>query len=430
MKKILLSLLMLMAATVSAISQESESVIELSDVQIEVPSNKTIIKKAIGNLKKLTKRSLDGGNGQWIQIMESNGSTVQLSREYGYWFSSGYNTKRSDEWDYYWRFKFAPVYNARSLRYDSDGKDVLTRNYDSPDEDLPHPNNFDARARYISDIIRLIYLYGPVYSRNRADYSFSLKDVTGDSYVFSFESSDRYPLKNPLYAKGELEIDVRSMKLKSIWVENMGIRYAARTVPIKLQLKRYPDYMNERFLKDCVDCHFSVNSEGSVDYALIHVLWRPSNTQFNCGMHGSQPRPNLDGTDFMVTECFKKEPFSPKPDNNTQDVSEITSAFKTMDLGLYGLYTNPDGSTYNPDAIDAVNWALDVSDAERQLDMKMPIREQYRIQATDYHTRFDESLAKGEYDDELEPESQEVIDARRKVHRWIRETLFDDPLHN
>ena len=62
--------------------------------------------------------------------------------------------------------------------------------------------------------------------------------------------------------------------------------------------------------------------------------------------------------------------------------------------------------------------------------MKMPIREQYRIQATDYHTRFDESLAKGEYDDELEPESQEVIDARRKVHRWIREALFDDPLHN
>ena len=72
---------MLMAATVSAISQESESVIELSDVQIEVPSNKTIIKKAIGNLKKLTKRSLDGSNGQWIQITESNGSTVQLSRE-------------------------------------------------------------------------------------------------------------------------------------------------------------------------------------------------------------------------------------------------------------------------------------------------------------------------------------------------------------
>ena len=199
MKKIILSFLSIIAGTITVLAQETETVnVPLEEVQIEAPSQKTIMNKAIGNLHKRTKESISLCNGQLTQIMEANGNVIQLSREYGYYISSSYYEKMRNEFDGWWHSNFVPVYNARSLRYALDGKTVLPTSYAYPKETYPWSNNYDARVKYMFEVLRLIYLYGPVYSRNYSDYVFTGTGISGNSYLFNFESSDRYPKNNPL----------------------------------------------------------------------------------------------------------------------------------------------------------------------------------------------------------------------------------------
>ena len=428
----ILSLLVISAGICPSFSQERDTVIQLDEVMIEAPSNKTIIRKAIGNLHSLTKESYYGANCQFIQIMESAGTVIQLTREYGYLFANGYSDKKRNQWDSYWVTNFNPVYNARSLRYDIDGNTVLADSYYSVEDLNANVRDFyDARCKYVFEIVRLIYLYGPVYSRNWTDYTFNLKDVTPDSYLLSFESSQNYPAKNPLYAKGQLEIDAESMKLKSIRIENMGLHYAGNYGKYEYQIERYPDSHDKRILQDCVDCNFGVDDEGNIDYALIHILWSPDNEQYYKGGCGSQPRNIASGSDFMVTECMKTEPIRIGRDNQP-DQSKMSKKEKkqieklarvlTMDISRYR-----EGSSYNPDAIDKIDWALDVSEAERQLNLKMPIQEQYRIQSSDYYRSTDERDAKKEKTNNA---TQEKDEARKQLYDMARTTLFNDPLKN
>ena len=84
-----------------------------------------------------------------------------------------------------------------------------------------------------------------------------------------------------------------------------------------------------------------------------------------------------------------------------------------------------EGSSYNPDAIEKIDWALDVSDAERQLSRKMPIQEQYRIQSSDYFSMRDEMDAKEEKTNNA---TQERDEARKQLYDMARSILFNDPL--
>ncbi len=436
MKKRIISVLILIIGTVPALSQEAEIVnVTLSDVQIEALTPKTIIQKAIGNLFKMTKKTPISfyGNAQHIQIMESAGSVIQLSREYGYFFEMGYNEKR-DDFDCGWDINFVPVYNARSLRYDTSGNEVLTENSESAGQ-VTSKNWFDARWKYIFDIIRLIYLYGPVYSRNCSDYVFALTADSGDSYTFSFESSDRYPRKNPLYAKGQLEIDAASMKLKSIRIDNMGIHYAGKYSLHKHMLKKYPDPHDSRILQDCVDCDFEVNGFGEISYALIHVLWSPTNKQYYKGGCGNQPRANVAGTDFVVTECWKSDlfDFESLPDSTIQKLhirkpANASEARKWAVLTVFTLGRCPEHNTYNPEATDRIEWALDVSDAERQLNQKMPIKDQYRMQSTDFYSSVEEDVNKSAASGLDDDDTTELHNLLGMCHELIRNYLFDDPL--
>jgi len=430
MKKMILSILVISAGICPSFSQERDTVIHLDEVMIEAPSNKTIIRKAIGNLHSLTKESIYGANCQFIQIMESAGKVIQLTREYGYLFENGYSDKKRNQWDSYWLTNFNPVYNARSLRYDIDGNTVLANSYYSV-EGLNSSDFYDARAKYVFEIIRLIYLYGPVYSRNWTDYTFNLKDVTPDSYLLSFESSANYPAKNPLYAKGQLEVDSESMKLKSIRIENMGMHYAGNYGKYEYEIERYPDSHDKRILQDCVDCSFGVDTDGNIDYALIHILWSPDNEQYYKGGRGNQPRNIAAGSDFMVTECMKAEPFKIGHDKQI-DESKMSKKEKKLREKLAKILISDksryrEGSSYNPDAIEKIDWALDVSDAERQLDLKMPIQEQYRIQSADHYSTRDEMDSKEEKTNNAKQERDE---ARKQLYDLARTTLFNDPLKN
>ena len=430
MKKIILSLLVIMTGICPAFSQETDSIIQLDEVMIEAPSNKTIIKKAIGNLHSLTKESIYGSNCQFIQIMESAGKVIQLTREYGYLYANGYSDKKRNEWDSYWITNFNPVYNARSLRYDIDGNNVLADSYYSVEDLNANARDFyDARFKFVFEIVRLIYLYGPVYSRNWTDYTFNLKDVTPDSYLLSFESSDNYPAKNPLYAKGQLEIDSESMKLKSIRIENLGMHYAGNYGKYEYQIERYPDSHDKRILQDCVDCSFGVDTDGNIDYALIHILWSPDNDQYYKGGCGHQPRNITAGSDFVVTECMKLEPFKiahdKRIDESKMSKKEKKQREKLAKILISDISRYREGSSYNPDAIEKIDWALDVSDAERQLSRKMPIQEQYRIQSSDYFSMRDEMDAKEEKTNNA---TQERDEARKQLYDMARSLLFNDPL--
>ena len=430
MKKIILSFLSIIAGTITVLAQETETVnVPLEEVQIEAPSQKTIINKAIGNLHKRTKESISLCNGQLTQIMEANGNVIQLSREYGYYISSSYYEKMRNEFDGWWHSNFVPVYNARSLRYALDGKTVLPTSYAYPKETYPWSNSYDARVKYMFEILRAIYLYGPVYSRNYSDYNFRCTDITDDSYLFSFESSDRYPQKNPLYAKGQIEIDASSFKLKSIRIDNMGLLYAGKYSTTETALKRYTDYHDEKILKDCVNSDFNVNEDGEIDYALIHILWSPDNTQYYQGGRGKQPRANVAGTDFMVTECWKSEPpVVPDKKPDQEESFKLTDKqYKKLINAFKQIGRNTDSNSYNPEAIDKIDWALDVSDAERQLSQKMPIREQYKLQSKDYSISEEEMVVNKELDGAATSPQQE--EAKRALHDIIRNNLFKDPLH-
>lgn len=429
MNKTFLSFLVIMAGISPAQSQEAqEKDIALEEVQIEALSNRSIINKAIGNLHKRTKESISLCNGQLTQIMEADGNVVQLSREYGYYISSSYYEKMRNKFDGFWHSNFVPVYNARSLRYTLDGKTVLPASYSYPEETYPWSNHYDARAKYMFEILRAIYLYGPVYSRNYSDYVFKCIGTTDDSYLFHFEPSDRYPQKNPLYAKGLIEIDAASFKLKSIRIDNMGLLYAGRYSDTETALKRYPDYHDEKILKDCIDSDFNVNEDGEIDYALIHILWSPDNTQYYQGGRGSQPRANVAGTDFIVTECWQSEPLI-VPDNlpGQEKAVELTDKqFKNLISLFKVIGLNPDGNSYNPEAIDKIDWALDVSDAERQLNQKMPIREQYKLQSKDYSRKEEEMIVNKDLEKaDISPQQKE---AQRAIHELIRNNFFKDPL--
>ena len=429
MKKLILIILISIIRTLPATPRETNGKdIVLEEVQIEALSNRSIINKAIGNLHKRTKESISLCNGQLTQIMEADGNVVQLSREYGYYISSCYYEKMRNRFDGYYHRNFVPVYNARSLRYALDGKTVLSKGYSQPKEAYPWSNHYDARKKYMFEILRAIYLYGPVYSRNYSDYVFKCIGATDDSFLFSFEPSDRYPQKNPLYAKGQIEIDAGSFKLKSIRIENMGLLYAGYYSETETALKRYPDYHNEKILKDCIDSDFNVNEDGEIDYALIHMLWSPDNTQYYQGGRGNQPRANVAGTDFIVTECWKSYPLV-VPDNlpgQDKEVKLTDKQIKQLISVFIGIGRNPDGNSYNPQAIDRIDWALDVSDAERQLSRNMPIREQYQLQSSDYYSSLDEMIADNELE---EPDSSpQKREAQRAIHELIRNNLFNDPL--
>lgn len=437
MEKRIITVLILIIGTVSALSQEADTInVQLSDVQIEALKPKTIIQKAIGNLMKMTKETPVSfcGNAQHIQIMESAGSVIQLSREYGYYFESGYNEKR-DDFDSRWGINFVPVYNARSLRYDTSGNEVLTENFKSAEQVISRDNWYDARGKYVFDIVRLIYLYGPVYSRNCSDYVFTLTADSGDSYTFSFESSDRYPRKNPLYAKGQLEIDAASMKLKSIRVDNMGIHYAGKYTRREYMLKKYPDPHDSRILQDCVDCDFEVNGFGEISYALIHVLWSPSNKQYYTGGCGYQPRANVAGTDFVVTECWKSASFDfdSLSDSTRHKIVPVPPGVSTSDsrkwaiASVFGFGRCSEHNTYNPEATDRIAWALDVSEAERQLNQKMPIKEQYRMQSADFYSSVEE-INKSAVSSQDGGDMTTLNNLRVQTHELIRSHLFDDPL--
>lgn len=431
MKKILLSILVLMAGISPALSQEIDTIIQLDEVMIEAPSNKTIIKKAISNLRKPTKETCYFTDYQFTQIMESAGSVIQLSREFGYMFANGYGDKKRNQWDSFWHANCNPVYNARSLRYDITGNNVLAQSYYSTEQlGISSEGFYDARVIYVFEIIRLIYLYGPIYSRNWSDYTFTLKDVTSHSYLIDFESSGNYPAKNPLYAKGQLEIDTESLKLKSIRIDNMGMHYASKYVKYEYEIKKYPNCHDKRILQDCIDCNFGVDTDGDIDYALIHVLWSPDNEQFYKGGRGSQPRNIAEGSNFMVTECWKSEPtkinHDSLQDNRKMSLKERKQIEKISKILIANITRYPEGSTYNPDAIAKIDWALDVSYAERQLNEKMPIQEQYMIQSSDYCLSSDEwNFPKGDSN-----ETQEKDNARKALFELVKSNIFKDLLEN
>lgn len=424
---VLLCLFMTYLVSMGQGISEKEDVLtaSLDEVLINGWSEKTIIKKAINNLPgKSRKDKLIYGNGQIIQTIECDGKPVQLSREYGYYMTNGGNTKDI------LRMNFISVYNARSLRYTSSGKDVLPANYLSTYyKGNGESGSFDARMKYMFDIMRVIYLYGPIYSRNYSDYNYTLEKETEKYYRFRFESSDRYPDKNPLYAKGYLEIDASSMALKSFHIENMGIHLAGKYL-FGVSSKYYEYYNDNRYKSDCIDCDFSIDSYGEIQYALIHLSWNSAIDQYFRPGCGTIPRLDAVESNCFVTECWQAEQakmLSKKIIKEVAGDSISNMALKLVDRFVKIFYkisnSDPQLNEYNPSAIDKIKWSLDVSDVERQLNKNKPIIQQYVLQSHDYYDEMDERIAIGDTANCVFPPptpSQFLIQ--------LKEIFFDDPI--
>ena len=366
--------------------QDENINIKLEEVDIISWSDRTIIKKAIKNLPKKNDGSLLIGRGQLIQIIECNGRVVQLDREYGMYCTNRFNYKRESNIEDNWALNFYPFFNARSFRYDSVGEDTLKTNYLNIRANVKGKNgirwidddiSYDARHKYMFQIIRTIYLYGPIYSRNYSDYTFKLEESTGDIFKYSFEPSDGYPIKNPLYVKGSIEIDAETMTLKAIIIDEMGLyrrNYDDIISSKESEKKKYIDYK---------DCFFKVNSLGEIDYALVHLPWDGNNDYDLRTKVRSKP----NDVKCCVTECWQLDT-KERIGKNNYKLHKTLSWEKFYNLMVYGMAGKLRFSRYEKKIIDSIEWAFDVTKAEKELNSRTPIEQQYTIQSRDYYSSY------------------------------------------
>ena len=434
------------SGNIKSLEDSIASSVQLDEVQIKALSDKSIINTAIGHLPKRYKVSdlvSVYGTGQHIQLIECNGKVVQLSRLYGYYTASSGSVKYENAYTHLWHMNFRAVYNARSLRYNSTGTSVLENNsfrlkkYNDP-KNLSVA--YDARRIYVFDVMEAMYSFAPVLSRHYSDYDFEFSGMTDGCYRYSFESSSRYPKKNLLYAKGYVLIDADNCRLRTIHVDNMGLHHVFMT----RQMISYDGIDSEdgRIKYDCVDCDFDFDEFGEIVYARVHVPWKPETLQYFTGLGMSQPRPDASNNNCIVTECWKaeschrsngrngmlgflmeivKEKFESRDSIYLVTMpDQINQGNDVVDFWFHGEGEDPKYKigVYNPTAIDKIQWAMDVSDAERQLGLLLPIEEQYRLQSSDFLNSSDETRYREHKNEFNDPE----------VSRAEKRLYFDDPI--
>lgn len=366
---------------------DEEINIKLNEVEILSWSDKSIINKAIKNLPKKNDGSLLIGKGQLTQIIECNGKAVQLTREYGMYCTNRFNYKKESDITDNWSLNFYSFYNARSFKYEANGKDTLKTSYLNIRENVKSKNgiswmddkiSYDARNKYMFGVIRLLYLYGPIYSRDYSDYIYKNIGSDGDYYRYSFESSNKHPNKNPLYAKGIIEIDAQTMMLNTIEIEEMG-RYCRKNDG-KANVEEAEEVKINVEYKDCL---FKVNSLCEMEYALIHLSW-DGNNDLDLRV---RVRPRPDDVSCYVTECWQTDT-QDIIDKKSYKFPKMISWKRFYHLMSYSMAGKLRFSKYDKNIIDSISWALDITDAERELNSRTPIEQQYIIESGDYYSSY------------------------------------------
>ena len=364
----------------------------LDEVEIVSISERRLIKRVQDNLFDLGNdysRFL-WGNGQHIQITESSGRIIQLSREYGFYTTSGFHveTPKSDAFDaigHY--FSFSPVYNARSQQFSVSGSSVLPRSklYVEGDSET-RKKGYDALRKYVFECMRYICKYGPVFAPVK-HYRYELESEDENNYVIRYVSSDRfYPKKNPLFAQGTIVVDKKTCKLKEIRVEQMEFLFAR-------YLKKNRD-VNSAKQKQAraTDCVFRFNEYSEPCYATVTLDWDDSVSDFddqNC-----QPRPYAARNDCHVTEYWLAE------STNLMPISWYLMSCGSQDyLNLLRDRRLPGQSKYDETAINTIKWIMDVSEYEKSLSVQRPIEEQYLLQSDAPYDSFEDGVQNGEFSD-------------------------------
>lgn len=388
-KKIVLLTLVCLATTSAFASERKqrktadgdEQTMELEEVEIKAYRDHTILKKTAAKLPKKSAilNYLTNGQGQHTQVVECNGKAVQLSRYYGIFNTSGAHYCKLNNSNIEYLFNFGPELNACSLRLTASGDEVL----DPDNLQLDYQDNgfkeksFNSDRKYVFLMMNCIYLAGPLYSGNLKDYKYHLVDNNGTLYTYSFESSGRYPLKNQLYAKGTLVIDIETFTLKSMKVDYMGVHNI-------IGGPKGIEY-SQSTTKDFLDSELLINDKGDIDYALTHLEWNKDIDQIFDAAY--QIRPEPESSHCRVTECWKVENskgwnFTPTQDyinamkEHPEVLSDVALSFPEIystDMSGY----SASGCKYLPEKMGSIDWALDVSKAEHELNEFRPIEKQY-----------------------------------------------------
>lgn len=364
----------------------------LDEVEIVSVSERRLIKKVQGNLFDLGDdySKFLWGNGQHIQVTKSSGRIIQLSREYGFYTTSGFHveTPSNDTFDAIGHFfSFTPVYNARSLQFGVSGNSVLPRSSMYLDgEPEIKKKGYDATCKYVFECMRYICKYGPVFAPLK-QYHYDLESEDNDSYVIRYESSDRfYPKKNPLFAKGTIVVDKKTSQLKEIRVEEMDFLFA-RYVKKKRDVKS-----SEKKQAKATNCIFLFNEYSEPYYASVTIDWDESVPAFDDQSH--QPRPNAAKNDCHVTEYWQSESMGVM----TLD-RYVMSCGNPDYLRLLRKLRLPHQSKYDETAVNSIKWVLDVSEYEKALSGQHPIKEQYLQQSDAPYDSFEEGLINGDLSD-------------------------------
>lgn len=354
---------------------------ELEEVEIKAYRDHTILKKTAAKLPKKSAilNYLIEGEGQHIQVVECNGKTVQLSRYYGKYITSGARYCKLNSSNIEYDFNFDPKLNACSLRLTASGDkihDPDNLQLDYQDSDFKE-KSFSSDRKYVFLMMSCIYLAGPLYSGNLRDYKYRFVENNGTLYTYSFESSGRYPLKNQLYAKGTLVIDIETFTLKSMKVDNMGVHNI-------IGGPKGIEY-SQSTTKDFLDTELLINDEGEIDYALTHLEWNKDIDQVFDGTY--QIRPEPESCHCRVTECWKVDHskgwnfaapqfYINEMKQHPEALSDMASTFPEMNSADVSGNSAP-ACEYLPQMIGSINWALDVSKAEHELNSFSPIEKQY-----------------------------------------------------
>lgn len=328
------------------------TVLPLSTGEILAQARKQVVQK-----KKIKDYFTHYGKGQYEKVTECYEKAVEYRREYGVFFTAGYDGR-----DQFIENEFLPAYVRRSLNLTPDGKDTLKilTGFGEP-ERKRGLSYYIAGERKVFMLMLAIMNKGPVFA-DLKHYDLTPLDSEGETFCFRFKTRPgAHPKMNTLFCYGTLYIDMHTLRLTRIALEH-----------IEYQLYYLSYYGNRHHGKahspfaTTADMAFAYSDEGKcyVERCTMRTTWK---FNFDRPYRSREHASRLEPADCRLVE---QEAFY------CDSFKQIPESFKRNELIHWGC-GNPKGQNHAA-FFDSKPVLLDTIKPFRELSAYMDIYEQFK----------------------------------------------------
>lgn len=352
---------------------EMDDVVVTAGPPLDVSINR--IREAQKKVYRRKKQLRYYGFGVFAKIVESKNKTIQARHDYGPFLTTG-NSKKTDMIDSKFLYRHVPMNSAVSHQLTSDGKDTLEREYFFSYENP----KIDYRSGSIRtfDIIRSIYLYGPIFS-NPKDFIFKPVSKDGNISTVSFQTKgSSFPKKNRCLSVGTMKIDVSTNKL--IQMDFNFFEYSLNSYYLDKKIKNF-----QSKTEVSVKIEYDIKGQAYISECRTTITW---NNDKRISGTILPPRPFSGTNQIVEKEYWECHSYRPIP----KDIFEIfTKSVPKMfidnkecnpgnfDEFLFGSARDANiEDNYNEELFDKVKFPISSSDNFEQMNAYMPLKEQYK----------------------------------------------------